>query len=57
MPEADACKYSFQSLRVGFACALLAAGCPPATIQALARWSSAGSLKIYARLNPADYGS
>jgi site-specific recombinase XerD len=57
MPEADACKYSFQSLRVGFACALLAAGCPLATIQALARWSSAGSLKIYARLNPADYGS
>lgn len=57
MPEADACKYSFHSLRVGFACALLAAGCPPATIQALARWSSAESLKIYARLNPADYAS
>ena len=55
MPEADAAKYSFHSFRVGFACALLAAGCPPATIQALARWSSAESLAVYARLNPADY--
>jgi hypothetical protein len=55
MPEAEACKYSFHSFRVGFACALLAAGCPPATIQALARWSSAESLAVYARLNPSDY--
>jgi hypothetical protein len=53
-PEAEACKYSFHSFRVGFAC-VLAAGCPPATIQALARWSSAESLAVYARLNPADY--
>ena len=53
--EAEACKCSFHSFRVGFACALLAAGCPPATIQALARWSSAESLAVYARLNPADY--
>jgi hypothetical protein len=57
MPEAGACKYSFHSSRVGFSCALLAAGCPPATIRALARWNSAESLKIYARLNLADYVS
>jgi hypothetical protein len=55
MPEADAVKYSFHSFRVGFASALLAASCPPATIQALARRSSAESLAIYARFNPADY--
>ena len=56
LPEAEAKKYSFHSFRVGFACALLAAGCPPATIQALARWRSVESLAIYARLNPSDYG-
>ena len=55
LPEAEADKYSFHSFRVGFASALLAAGCPPATIQALARWSSAESLAIYARLNPSEY--
>ena len=49
------CPKCCHSSRVGFACALLAAGCPPATIQALARWSSAESLAVYARLNPADY--
>ena len=32
LPEAEAKKYSFHSFRVGFACALLAAGCPPATL-------------------------
>ena len=57
LPPAEAAKYSFHSFRVGLACALLAAGCPPATIQALARWRSDESLKIYARLNPSDYAS
>ncbi len=47
--------YSFHSFRIGFACALLAAGCPPGMIQALARWRSTESLAIYARLNPSDY--
>jgi hypothetical protein len=47
--------YSFHSFRIGFACALLAAGCPPGLIQALARWRSTESLAIYARLNPSDY--
>ena len=40
MPEAETVKYSFHSSRVGVASAPLAAGCPPATIQAFARWSS-----------------
>ena len=47
--------YSFHSFRIGFACALLAAGCPYDMIQALARWRSAESVKIYARINPSDY--
>jgi integrase len=55
LPEAGAAKYSFHSFRVRFASSLLAAGCPPATIQALARWSSAESFAIYARLNPPEY--
>jgi hypothetical protein len=57
LPEDEAKVYSFHSFRVGFACALLAAGCDPATIQALARWRSTESLAIYARLNPADYAA
>ena len=57
LPEAEAAKYSFHSFRIGFACSLLAAGCPPATIQALARWRSAESLEVYARLNPSDYAA
>ena len=32
-------------------------GCPPATIQALARWRSAESLEVYARLNPSNYAA
>jgi hypothetical protein len=50
--EAKAALYSFHSFRIGFARSLLAEGCPPATIQALARWRSAESLAIYARTNP-----
>jgi hypothetical protein len=55
VPVTDVGNYSFHSFRVGFACALLAAGCPYDMIQALARWRSAESVKIYARINPADY--
>jgi hypothetical protein len=52
---AEASRYSFHSFRIGFACCLLAAGCPYDMIQALARWRSTQSLTIYARLNPAAY--
>ena len=57
LPEDEAKVYSFHSFRVGFACALLAAGYDPATIQALACLRSTESLAIYARLNPADYAA
>ena len=53
----EAGKYSFHSFRIGFACALLAAGCDPFTIQALARWRSVESLRIYARMNPDVYAA
>ena len=39
------------------ACALLAAGATSAQIQALCRWQTEDSLRIYARLNPASYDS
>ena len=49
--------YSWHSFRIGLACALLAAGAPPETIQALCRWKSKESLVVYARLNPESYGA
>ena len=52
---AAAGRYSFHSFRIGFACALLAAGCDIYTIQALARWRSPESIRIYARMNPDVY--
>ena len=55
LPEAEAKTRSFHSFRVGFACALLAAGESYAMIQAAARWRSAHSITIYARLNPTDH--
>jgi integrase len=55
MPEAAAKTYSFHSFRIGFACALLAAGASYDIIQALARWRSVESVLIYARLNANDY--
>jgi integrase len=57
MTDSAASKFSFHSFRIGFACALLAAGCSYDMIQALARWSSSESVTIYARLNPSDYTS
>ena len=54
---AAAGNYSFHSFRIGFACALLAAGCDVYTIQALARWRSPESIRIYARMNPDVYAS
>jgi integrase len=55
MPEASAKTHSFHSFRIGFACALLAAGASYDVIQALARWRSVESVLIYARLNANDY--
>ena len=47
--------YSWHSMRIYRACALLAAGASVHTIQALCRWQTEESLAIYARLNPAAH--
>ena len=52
VPEDRVKAYSFHSLRVGFACALLAANCPYDMILALVRCDK--SLAIYARPSPGD---
>jgi len=48
---------TFHSFRIWLACALLQAGATGAQIQALCRWQSEDSLRIYARLNAGAYGS
>lgn len=53
--NAEAQRYSVHSFRVYYACALLAAGYSLWEIQAFARWKTASSAKLYARLNPEDY--
>ena len=55
MTSKEAERYSFHSFRIGFACALLEAGCSYDMIQALARWKSTQSIVIYARLEPHAY--
>ena len=42
-------RYSWHSLRIGFACVLRAAGCPPDVIMLMCRWMSAKSLNLYSR--------
>jgi len=51
----EARRFSFHSFRIGFATALLAAGCSYDTIQALARWRSTESILIYARMDETAY--
>ena len=54
-PAADPSRWSLHSLRIGAACALLAAQASHALIQAVCRWRSTKSVDIYARLGPTDY--
>ena len=54
-PAADPSRWSLHSLRIGAACALLAARASHALIQAVCRWRSTKSVDIYARLGPTDY--
>ena len=55
--SAEAAKlYSVHSFRRYLACALLAAGCSDSRIQALLRWKTTESLRIYATLNYSEYG-
>ena len=50
--EFDPSLFSFHSFRVYLATSLGAAGCDDATIQALCRWQSVESLRIYKRMQP-----
>ena len=43
------------SARIWLACALLASGASSAQIQAVCRWQTEDSLRVYARLNPQNY--
>jgi hypothetical protein len=54
---AAASDYSWHSARIYLACALLASKASGPQIQALCRWQSEDSLRIYARLEPRDYRS
>ena len=49
--------YSWHSMRIYRACALLAAGASVNTIQAMCRWQTEESLNIYARLDRATYAT
>lgn len=51
----EASMYSFHSARAYLTCALAAAKRPPDVIQALLRWQSIDSLRVYVALNPSDY--
>ena len=47
--EQVARRYSWHSMRIGLACALRAAGCPPDVIMLICRWMSVKSLHSYSR--------
>ena len=53
--EHRAAQVSMHSWRVYLACALMAQGAPPATIQCMLRWRSDDALRIYARINDYKY--
>eukprot|EP00656_Telonema_subtile_P057865 TRINITY_DN9624_c0_g1_i3.p1 TRINITY_DN9624_c0_g1~~TRINITY_DN9624_c0_g1_i3.p1 ORF type:complete len:285 (+),score=67.40 TRINITY_DN9624_c0_g1_i3:490-1344(+) len=53
-PE-DAHKYSWHSFRIALACSLLAAGKTGPEIQAICRWQSEESLRLYARMRHQQY--
>ena len=63
MPASETHKYSWHSFRSWLACALLALKapdgtprCSEGTIQCMLRWRSPEALRVYARLNPTEYG-
>jgi hypothetical protein len=49
--------YSFHSFRIFLACALYAKGASDSLIQAMLRWQSPQSLRLYARIGATQYGS
>jgi hypothetical protein len=57
MTVTQAALYSWHSARAYLACALIAANREPHLVQAMCRWQSADSLRVYACLNPAAYAA
>ena len=57
MSAADAKKYSTHSFRIMLACGAWANNQSAATIQALCRWRSLDSLRIYVKMDPAHYST
>ena len=57
MTTAQAALYSWHSARAYLASALIAANRDPHVVQALLRWQSVDSIRVYACLNPAAYAS
>ncbi|KAL3917869.1 MAG: hypothetical protein SGPRY_006234, partial [Prymnesium sp.] len=57
LPASSASLYSWHSARIFLATMLLQAGASHAEIQALCRWQTDESLKIYARLDASKYAS
>ena len=55
LTQLQASMYSFHSARAFLACALAAAERSPDVIQALLRWQSVDSLRVYVALNPSAY--
>ena len=55
VPTALASQLSWHSFRIMLATALTRARVAPGTIQALLRWKTEESIKIYARIEPGDY--
>jgi len=56
VPKEAAKLYTWHSPRIYLACALSAQGVKDSTIQALLRWQTAESLRVYARLSMHTYG-
>ena len=57
VPQDDIDHYSYHSFRIFLATALFQAGASDAMIQALLRWQSTESLRVYARLTVTEYST
>ena len=56
-PPDELAHYSMHSWRIYLACALLAKGASEAQIMSMLRWRSNEALRIYARMNDAEYAT
>lgn len=57
MTAAQSALYSWHSARAYLASAMIAANRDPHVVQALLRWQSVDSIRVYACLNPAAYAA